>query len=276
MTAGDEDAIASAGRPTIHAILDAMSLPSTNYHGATLELRALDGLVLVETRHPACSRVAQHAHDAPTLCVPLSGGFEEVVGRARLAVAAPAVVARAAGEPHADRFGARDVRCFNVVLGRAWLGRHGLDALPWRGVRFELASVPAVAPGVPLVGGEVLRRFRIFFDYARSRMTVEPNPHLHDRFALSAPALQLRGMPGDGAVRVHEIPAQSAAARAGLAPGDLITAVDGTPAADLGFMRLQALLRRAGTFALTVRRAGRSISVLLENPSPAATPAASH
>lgn len=154
-----------------------MSFPSTNYHGATLQLRALDGLVLVETRHPAGSRVAQHAHDAPTLCVPLSGGFEEVVGRARLAVAAPAVVARAAG---------------------------------------------------------------------------------------------------DGAVRVHEIPAQSAAARAGLAPGDLITAVDGTPAADLGFTRLQALLRRAGTFALTVRRAGRSISVVLDNPSPAATPAASH
>jgi Aspartyl protease/PDZ domain len=136
---------------------------------------------------------------------------------------------------------------------------------------FELANVPAVAPGVPLIGGEVLRRFRIFFDYARSRMILEPNPHLRDRFALSAPALQLRGIPGDGAVRVHEIPAQSAAARAGLAPGDLITAVDGTPVADLGFTRLQALLRRAGTFALTVRRAGRAISVVLENPSPTAT-----
>lgn len=140
---------------------------------------------------------------------------------------------------------------------------------------FELADVPAVAPGVPLIGGEVLRRFRIFFDYPRSRMTLEPNPHLHDRFAASAPALQLRGVPGDAAVRVHEIPAQSAAARAGLAAGDLITAVDGTPVADLKLARLQELLKRPGTFALTVRRAGRPLAVVLENPPPAAPPAGS-
>jgi hypothetical protein len=136
---------------------------------------------------------------------------------------------------------------------------------------FELENVPGVAPGVPLIGGEVLRRFRIFFDYARSRMTLEPNPHLHDRFRSSGPELQLRGAP-DGAVRVHEIPARSAAARSGLAAGDLITAVDGTPVAELTYTRLQALLTRAGAFTLTVRRAGRTLTVVLDNPPAAAPP----
>src|SRR5262250_2648370 len=82
----------------IRAILDAM-YPSTDYHGATVEARSVEGIVLVETRHAAGGVVARHAHDAPTLCVPVSGGFEEVAGRARIAVAAPAVIARGAGEP---------------------------------------------------------------------------------------------------------------------------------------------------------------------------------
>src|SRR6185503_20436420 len=95
----------------------------TDYHGATLQARSVDGLVLVETRHAAGGVIARHAHGAPTLCLPVSGGFEEVAGRTRIAATSPAVVVRGAGEPHADRFGARDARCFNVVLGRAWLGR---------------------------------------------------------------------------------------------------------------------------------------------------------
>jgi AraC family transcriptional regulator len=122
-----------------------MSHPGTDYHGATVQARSVEGLVLVETRHAAGGVVARHAHDAPTLCVPVAGGFEEVAGRARIAVSSPAVVARGAGEPHADRFGARDARCFNVVLGRAWLGRHGLEALPWRGVRLLAGEVSHLA-----------------------------------------------------------------------------------------------------------------------------------
>jgi AraC family transcriptional regulator len=130
-----------------------MSHPGTDYHGATVQARSVEGLVLVETRHAAGGVVARHAHDAPTLCVPVAGGFEEVAGRARIAVSSPAVVARGAGEPHADRFGARDARCFNVVLGRAWLGRHGLDAPPWSGVRLLAGEVAHLAR-------RLLREFR--------------------------------------------------------------------------------------------------------------------
>src|SRR5262245_49928804 len=106
-------------------------MPSdTHFHGSTLKAHTLDGLLLVETQHPARSVVGHHAHEALTMCLPLAGGFEEVVGRARLAVVAPTVLVRAAGEPHADRFGTREARCFNAVLGRSWLRRHGLEVPP--------------------------------------------------------------------------------------------------------------------------------------------------
>lgn len=130
-----------------------MSFPGTDYHGSTEQERAIDGLVLVETRHAAGGVVARHAHDAPTLCLPVAGGFEEVAGRARLAVASPSVRARGAGEPHADRFSPRGARCFNVVLGGAWLRRHGLEQPPWAGVRL-------LAGEVAHLGRALVREFR--------------------------------------------------------------------------------------------------------------------
>ena len=137
----------------IRAILEAMSDPGNDYHGSTVQARSLEGIVLVETRHAAHGVVARHSHGAPTLCMPVSGGFEEVAGRARIEVSSPAVVVRGAGEPHADRFGARDARCFNVVLGRAWLRRHGLEAPPWTGVQLLAGEVSHLAR-------RLLREFR--------------------------------------------------------------------------------------------------------------------
>ncbi|HEU4344664.1 MAG TPA: retropepsin-like aspartic protease [Candidatus Binatia bacterium] len=48
--------------------------------------------------------------------------------------------------------------------------------------RFNFKDVPSVAPGVALVGSEVLRRFRAYYDYRRNRMILEPNRHLNDPF----------------------------------------------------------------------------------------------
>ena len=48
--------------------------------------------------------------------------------------------------------------------------------------RFSFKQVPSVAPGVALIGGEILRRFHLYFDYKRERMILEPNRHLSDSF----------------------------------------------------------------------------------------------
>jgi hypothetical protein len=48
--------------------------------------------------------------------------------------------------------------------------------------RFTFKNVPSVAPGVALIGSEILRRFRTYYDYKRQRMILEPNRHLNDPF----------------------------------------------------------------------------------------------
>lgn len=47
---------------------------------------------------------------------------------------------------------------------------------------FTFKDVPSVAPGVALIGSEILRRFRTYYDYKRQRMILEPNRHLNDPF----------------------------------------------------------------------------------------------
>lgn len=47
-----------------------------------------------------------------------------------------------------------------------------LDRVRIGGLEFQ--DVPSVASGIAIVGGEVLRRFHIVFDYHRKRMYIEP------------------------------------------------------------------------------------------------------
>ena len=38
-----------------------------------------------------------------------------------------------------------------------------------------------------LIGNEILRRFKVIFDYSRKEMILEPNVHLSDPFPVNAP-----------------------------------------------------------------------------------------
>ncbi len=62
---------------------------------------------------------------------------------------------------------------YAVVLGRLAVFQLG---------RITFKDVPSVAPGVALIGGEILRRFRTYYDYRRQRMILKPNRHLNDPF----------------------------------------------------------------------------------------------
>jgi Aspartyl protease len=68
-----------------------------------------------------------------------------------------------------------------VGLGQTYEVSLGQLALFQLG-RFSFKHVPSVAPGVALIGGEILRRFHVYFDYKRERMILEPNRHLNDPF----------------------------------------------------------------------------------------------
>ena len=129
-----------------------------------------------------------------------------------------------------------------------------------------LEDVPGVAPGVALVGGEVLHRFTVTFDYRRQTMYLEPNRHLRDAFEEPEEhGMDLRLAPDRKNLRVHGVHKGSPTEKAGLQAGDLIVGLDGTPVAELGLRRVQRLLRRSDDqpFRLQVEREARRLEILL-------------
>lgn len=116
--------------------------------------------------------------------------------------------------------------------------------------------------GVPLIGTEVLRRFHAVFDYAHSRLILEPNPHLHDDFAFDASGLDLRWSP-DSFV-VHDVAKPSPAEESGLHTCDEIVSIDGQAAANFRLEQVQKLLTDTGrTLRLEIRRGNKRFQVHL-------------
>jgi len=112
---------------------------------------------------------------------------------------------------------------------------------------FVLEDLPSAAPGVSLIGGEVLRRFRVTLDYARERMLLIPGRHFGDQAPEDLSGLTLRHA-GDGArLRMEEVASGSAAEKAGVRRGELLVAIDGATVRDLGLRRAQAILMVPGT-----------------------------
>lgn len=75
------------------------------------------------------------------------------------------------------------------------------------------------------MGGGVLRRFTVAFDYTNRRMYLKPNSHFHEFDNFDRSGLWLLG-DGD-ALMVADVAAGSAGQQAGLRAGDRITAIDG-------------------------------------------------
>ncbi len=116
--------------------------------------------------------------------------------------------------------------------------------------------------GVPLVGTEVLRRFYVVFDYAHTRLILEPNQHFHDAFVFDASGLDLRWAPG--AFLIHDVAKPSPAAEVGLQAGDAIIAIDGQAATGFRLDQILRLLTHAGDLVkLTVRRGSNQFDTLL-------------
>ena len=87
------------------------------YFGTALAYRAAGEVTLAEGRYQGGATIPAHAHRSPYLCLVLEGSFEETWGSRREACGPGTLVFHQANEVHADRFGARGGRCFNLELG---------------------------------------------------------------------------------------------------------------------------------------------------------------
>ena len=116
------------------------------------------------------------------------------------------------------------------------------------------------------IGSAVLRRFKVIFDYSRSRMILEPNKFFSDAFEHDMSGLSFVSEgPGFKVVRVNRVLAQSPAEEAGIRQGDEIVSVDGRPAEQFKLELLREMLRQPGKIiSLRIKRGTETISLELK------------
>jgi hypothetical protein len=115
------------------------------------------------------------------------------------------------------------------------------------------------------IGGGILGRFNIIFDYPRKRMILEPNSRFDRPFESDMSGLALASAPPDyRLVRVANVREDSPAAEAGLKTGDVVETIDGAPAGSIGLTTLKEWFKEDGrTFRLAVTRGGERLDFSL-------------
>jgi PDZ domain/Aspartyl protease len=117
-----------------------------------------------------------------------------------------------------------------------------------------------------VIGGQILRRFKVIFDYASGRLILEPNANYAEPVEYDMSGIRLRAE-GDNftTFRVYQVLESSPAAGAGLHEGDVLTAIDGVPAARLSLDEVYQMWKREGReYELSIRRGDKTFSVKLK------------
>jgi C-terminal processing protease CtpA/Prc len=115
------------------------------------------------------------------------------------------------------------------------------------------------------VGGEILSRFDVTFDYGRQRVLLVPNDAHGTPFAADRSGLWINRRGAD--VLVEAVMADGPAAAAGLRVGDALCEIDGEPTASITLDALRRRLREwpAGRVAmLRIARDGASFEAALQ------------
>jgi Aspartyl protease/PDZ domain len=98
-----------------------------------------------------------------------------------------------------------------------------------------------------VIGGELLSRFKVIFDYAHQRMILEPNGHFADGFDIDMSGIRIRAEGADlKQLRIIRLVENSPAIEAGLREGDLISAIDGRAAAELSLKEISKIFKQEG------------------------------
>ena len=117
-----------------------------------------------------------------------------------------------------------------------------------------------------VIGGGILRRFTVIFDYAHQQLILDPNTHFEDyeQEDKSGIAVIAKG-PGLLTFEVASVQPGTPGAEAGVLKGDVIAGIDDEPAADLTLASIRALFRQVGhKYKLLIQRNGQSVQVTIQ------------
>lgn len=116
------------------------------------------------------------------------------------------------------------------------------------------------------IGGLILRRFKVIFDYSRKRMIIEPNKSFGEPFEFDMSGLALVSDPPQfRTVKINRVLSGSPAAEAGLRAEDLLLEVDGRAASEYRLHTLREMFKKEGkTYSLKVRRGDETLEFKLK------------
>jgi hypothetical protein len=117
-----------------------------------------------------------------------------------------------------------------------------------------------------VIGGGILRRFTVIFDYAHQQVILDPNNHFEDyeQEDKSGIAVVAKG-PGLLTFEVASVQPGTPGAEAGVLKGDTIAGIDDEPAADLTLASIRSLFRQVGhKYKLLIQRNGQSVQITVQ------------
>jgi predicted aspartyl protease len=199
---------------------------------------------------------------------PLRGRFILDTGSSAGLILAPDVAAR---ESLAQSF-PRTLRVVGRGVGGERLNRVGrAESFALGGLRFDrpLVIVPDPGPGafsapgtMGNIGGQLLGRCRVTFDYPRRRVRFEPGAGFGGPFEADMSGISFLRDPSGWIVRL--VNPGTPASEAGVREADVVTSVDAIPAARIDARALSRLMQREGqTVRLGIRRGGEASTVTM-------------
>ena len=112
------------------------------------------------------------------------------------------------------------------------------------------------------IGYQILSKFKIFLDYGRERMILEPNASFRNPIGPASPGVAIVAEGSDYRMfRITELLEDSPATEAGLKEGDIVMSVDGRRAAELNLTMLHELFEKPTPRKLSVRRGEQTLEI---------------
>lgn len=149
-----------------------------------------------------------------------------------------------------------------VLMGRAQSLRLGSSVIQRPVAHLSQAKEGASADSSydGTIGGEILRRFKVIFDYSRERMILESNAHYDESYEYDMSGIFLLAEGKDyKTYRIGHVFEDTPAAEAQLREGDIIEAIDGKSASEFTLSQLQLMFRQEGKQYLMIIRRGDQI-----------------